>query len=145
MALRFRIPKPLLDRVLEHCEKEYPFECCGVLGGSKIGANSHEIWSVEGVYELENELKSDKEFRSSPESMFKAIKDLRKSDWQMLAVYHSHPDSDPQPSLKDIRENLGPEVLMFIVGNVKKRKDFALWEVTRYEKIVAHAMEIQNP
>jgi proteasome lid subunit RPN8/RPN11 len=48
--------------------------------------------------------------------MFAADRDIRRSGLDILAVYHSHPISDPIPSQTDLAYNYSPQVINFIIS-----------------------------
>jgi [CysO sulfur-carrier protein]-S-L-cysteine hydrolase len=68
-----------------------------------------------------NALASPIAFEWEPKSHFAAVRDMRPLGIDMLAIYHSHPTSDPIPSKTDrasyaqARPLLG-DVMHFIVG-----------------------------
>lgn len=92
---------------------EAPLECCGLLAGV-IGADG--VGSVRLRYPLVNALASPIEFESDADSLFSAWKDIRRQGMEVLAVYHSHPTSEPVPSRKDLARNWSAEVVNFIVS-----------------------------
>jgi proteasome lid subunit RPN8/RPN11 len=115
--------------MLNHAIEELPYECCGVLGGRFETREAEKIGVVSTVYKLENSLKSEIEFLSSAESMFRVVKELRQKGEEMLVVYHSHPVSFPKMSKKDLDMIDGTNLLHLIVGNVKTIPEFGLWWV----------------
>ena len=144
MAVLFELGNLHLDAVISHSQQEYPLECCGLLVGTKYSEFGKLKYKVQQVIKLENLLKSASEFESSPESMFKAIRELRLSHLEILAIYHSHPNSFPVPSSKDICGHLSSEIFMLIIGNVKTDKNVGLWEITQQGERIEHPMRIQQ-
>jgi proteasome lid subunit RPN8/RPN11 len=67
-------------------------------------------------YPLVNAAASPVEYLSDEQSMFAADKDRRRRGLEWLAVYHSHPTSDPVPSRKDRERNYSPDVMNLIVS-----------------------------
>ena len=51
-----------------------------------------------------------------PKEQFRIVKDIRSSGLEMLAIYHSHPESPARPSAEDIRLALTPDVTYVIVS-----------------------------
>jgi proteasome lid subunit RPN8/RPN11 len=98
--------------LLEQARAELPNECCGLLAGRREG----NVGRVEHRYPLVNALRSPVEYESEPRSMFDAEVDRRKRGLEFLAVYHSHPTSEPVPSAKDRERNYSPEVVNLIVS-----------------------------
>lgn len=144
MAVLFELGNLHLEAVITHSQQEYPLECCGLLVGTKYSEFGKLKYKVEQVIKLENLLKSASEFESSPQSMFKAMRELRLSQLEILAIYHSHPNSSPVPSSKDICGHLSPEIFMLIIGNVKTDKNVGLWEITQQGERIEHPIRIQQ-
>lgn len=93
---------------MEQARAEAPIEACGILAGS--GGR------VEKLYKMTNaELRSD-HFMMAPEQQFEAVKDIRSNSLDMLAIYHSHPQTPARPSAEDIRLALTPGVIYVIVS-----------------------------
>jgi proteasome lid subunit RPN8/RPN11 len=57
----------------------------------------------------------------APEEQFKVVKDIRSAGLEMLAIYHSHPETPARPSAEDIRLAFTPDVIYVIVSlqNIK--------------------------
>ncbi len=106
--LNLTIPKDILDRMIARARADAPIEACGILAGSN-GA-------VSRLYEMTNTDKSNEHFLMDPAEQFAAIKDMRARGAEMLAVYHSHPETPARPSREDIRLALTPGVTHVIVS-----------------------------
>ncbi len=74
------------------------------------------VGEVRLRYPLLNAAASPVEFESEPSSLFSAWNDIRRQRWQVLAIYHSHPTSEPVPSRKDLARNWSPEVVNLIIS-----------------------------
>lgn len=109
---RLLIPRPIYEAILAHARAEMPAECCGLLAGTVIDG----IGCVTQHLPLVNALKSPTEYESEPRSMLAAQKAIRASGTQELAVYHSHPTSDPIPSRRDLERSYGEGVVNLIIG-----------------------------
>ena len=94
--------------MLAQAKAEIPIEACGILAG-KNG-------TVEKFYKMTNADKSNVHFTMTPEEQFKVIKDIRAAELEMLAIYHSHPESPARPSAEDIRMALTPETIYVILS-----------------------------
>jgi proteasome lid subunit RPN8/RPN11 len=115
---RFRLllPRRLYDEMVAHAAADLPNECCGLLAGVLHPANGVPLGRVTHRYPLVNVAASPREFLSDADSMFKAVKDMRRHDTDVLAVYHSHPTSQPVPSRTDLERNYSPGVVNLIVS-----------------------------
>jgi len=109
------LPRRLYDDMLAQAAAESPNECCGLLAGTLEGAGPR-IGRVLRRYPLVNAAASKVEFLSEPRGMFEAVRDMRRLGLDILAVYHSHPSTDPVPSRTDLERNYSPEVMTLIIS-----------------------------
>src|SRR5437899_1519217 len=94
---RLLIPRSLLAAVLAHARAELPNECCGLLAG----VVEDGVGRVTEHYPLRNDLASPTEYATNPRDLLDATRAMRAAGTDPLAIYHSHPTSDPVPSRKD--------------------------------------------
>jgi proteasome lid subunit RPN8/RPN11 len=119
--------------MIAQAQAERPNECCGVLAGT-IGADG--IARVVRRYGLVNALASPTEYLWDGKGALDAARDMRRLGLEMIAIYHSHPTSEPIPSRTDrerydeVRPLLG-DVMHFIVGLMTERADVRAWWLTR--------------
>jgi proteasome lid subunit RPN8/RPN11 len=102
---RLCIPRPILEAVVAQAVAEQPLECCGLLAGIFEDAPGTRIGRVVERFPLVNVLASPTRFEAEPKSMLAADRAMRQRRLEMLAVYHSHPTSDPIPSRTDLERN----------------------------------------
>ena len=124
---RLVIPELLLDGVIEHARRELPNECCGLIAG----------FITEGVgYAVEraairNDLASPTGYLTNVRDLFAAHRAMRAGGTEVLAVYHSHPTSDPVPSRHDVAENTyGQTIVHVIVGFAAPEPEIRAWWIT---------------
>jgi len=98
--------------MVQHAQSELPNECCGLLAGRRDG----DALRVLARHPLVNEAASRVEYLSEPRSMFDAVKAMRIEEHEILAIYHSHPTTEPMPSKTDLARNYSPDVLNFIIS-----------------------------
>jgi proteasome lid subunit RPN8/RPN11 len=84
--------------MLTQARAELPNECCGLLAGR---LDPVAVRHVQACYPLVNALARPTAYLSEPRSMFAAMRDMRELGIDVLAIYHSHPSSDPIPSRTD--------------------------------------------
>jgi proteasome lid subunit RPN8/RPN11 len=101
--------------------KELPNECCGLLAGQVEPALTDRpgggpIGRVIERFPLANAAGSPVEYSSDPRGMFDACRTMRERGWDILAVYHSHPASDPIPSRTDLDRDFSPDVMNLIIS-----------------------------
>jgi proteasome lid subunit RPN8/RPN11 len=130
-----KIPRRFYEEMVAQAVSELPNECCGLLAGTihPSPATTHHspltthhspltthhsffIGQVERRYPLVNAAASPVEYLSDPKSLFVAVRDMNLRGIDILAVYHSHPASDPVPSRTDLDRNYSPEVMNLIIS-----------------------------
>lgn len=103
-----KISKAIHDDIIAHAREGFPLEVCGILGG-RDGV-------VSAIYRMTNTDQSNEHFMMEPKEQFAVVKGLRASGLEMLAIYHSHPETPARPSEEDIRLALTPNVSYVIVS-----------------------------
>ncbi len=118
--LKLDIPNHIFEQMAEQARVEAPIEACGILAGT----NS----KVQKFYKMKNAEGRGDHFMMDPKEQFAVIKDIRSSSLELLAVYHSHPETPARPSNEDIRLALTPNVVYLILslqnGNAPAMKGF---------------------
>ena len=102
------IPAHIQKAVVDHARSGFPLEVCGILGGKDGVVASH--------FPMTNTDASNEHFMMDPKEQFAVVRALRAAGEEMLAIYHSHPESPPRPSQEDVRLALTPEVCHLIVS-----------------------------
>jgi proteasome lid subunit RPN8/RPN11 len=116
---RLLVPRELYEAMVSQAVAELPNECCGLLAGRLLPAGEDEqppIGQVVDRYPLVNAAASPREYLSDPHSMFAAVRDMQRRDIDILAVYHSHPSSEPVPSRTDLERNWWPGLVSLIIS-----------------------------
>ncbi len=120
--MKLKIPDNIFEQILQQAKAEAPIEACGILAGRD--------GQVERLYKMANVDQSSDHFMMAPEEQFKVVKDIRSAGLEMLAIYHSHPETPARPSEEDIRLALTPDVVYIIVSlqdaNVPVAKGFLI-------------------
>jgi len=106
--LKLRIPNAIFIELVEHARSNAPIEACGILAGRGR--------TVERFYPMTNTDASSDHFLMDPAEQFAVVKDMRAAGLEMLAVYHSHPQTPARPSQEDMRLALTPGVLYVILS-----------------------------
>jgi proteasome lid subunit RPN8/RPN11 len=106
--LKLEIPESIFEQMFQQAKTEAPIEACGILAGRDR--------QVEKLYKMTNADQSSDHFMMTSEEQFKVIKDIRAVGLEMLAIYHSHPETPARPSVEDIRLALTPGVIYLIVS-----------------------------
>ncbi len=110
-----------LYEIISHCREVYPSEACGILAG-KDGI-------VKKVYKMTNIYNSSVSYMMEPKEQFKVMKEMREHELEMIAIYHSHPESYPYPSPKDINLAFYEDSIYLIVSLAKQEPEIKAFEI----------------
>ena len=102
------IQQSVVDQIVAHAKSDLPDEACGYLAGNN--------GVVAFAYQLTNVDHSSEHFSFDPGEQFQAVKDARSKGLQILANYHSHPETPARPSVEDIRLAYDPEISYIIIS-----------------------------
>ncbi len=103
-----RIPAYIIDGIIEQAINELPNEACGLLVGS--------VSDVLKQYPLTNIDRSPEHFSFDPAEQFQVFREARTDGREIIANYHSHPETPSRPSEEDIRLAYDPNILYLIVS-----------------------------
>ncbi len=95
------------DRVLKHCQDEYPNEACGILAGHS--------GIVEKVFPMANAEPSPSFYVMDPQEQFRVMKEMRRAGMALVSIYHSHTGSQAYPSATDVSLAFYPEAVYLII------------------------------
>jgi len=109
------ISQDIVDQLFEHARQGLPEEVCGYLAGSGREVTVH--------YELTNIDHSPEHFSFDPAEQFKVVREVRKAGLEILANYHSHPETPARPSVEDIRLAFDPNISYVIVSLAAEQPD----------------------
>ena len=117
-----------LTEMREHGQRDYPFECCGLMlgrfaEGRKVVAQTYPISNAR-----EEEAKRNR-FLIRPEELMRGEKYARENGFDVVGFYHSHPDDRAIPSQYDL-EHAWP-TYSYIVVSVENGQavDLRSWEM----------------
>ena len=111
MFTRLVIPDSLFAEVIAHACSESPIECCGLLAG-RI---ENGVGVVTTRFAIENARRSPTEYETDARGMLSAFRYMREHGLDLLAVYHSHPTSEPVPSRRDVERNTYGETVVHLI------------------------------
>jgi len=129
-----KIPEQLWQEIITHLRTLSPEEGCGLLGGTKEGVKSH--YPGANIHET-----PQKNYRLDPHDQFRIMKEMRRKKEELLAIYHSHPTTPPEPSATDLELAYSPEVCNLIIS--LSRPEFPLVRNYKYEKGKAIELPLQ--
>lgn len=102
------IKQDIVDSIIMHARKELPYEACGYLAGNE--------GTVTIGFQITNADHSSEHFSFEPSEQFRVVKDVRNKGLQILANYHSHPQTPARPSKEDIRLAYDPGISYIIIS-----------------------------
>ncbi|MGD1996278.1 MAG: M67 family metallopeptidase [Anaerolineae bacterium] len=94
--------------LVTHARSEAPNEACGLLGGRD--------GQVERIYPLPNTESSPARYLAEPEAQVRAMMDIEERGWEIVAIYHSHPDGPAHPSAIDVEMAFYPDSPSLIIS-----------------------------
>jgi len=103
-----QIAEGLLKKILEHAQREYPLECCGILAGRE--------GKITRVYSAKNVEKNSSSYLMDPQEQFEIFRQMEEEGLKMLAIFHSHPHSPAYPSPRDVGHAFYPDSQIWIVS-----------------------------
>lgn|SRR5262245_25563024 len=131
MLFRLLLPRKLYEQMVAQAKAELPNECCGLLAGRL--EDGGRVGCVLACYPLVNAAASPREYLSEPKSMFNAVRDMDRKGLEILAVYHSHPTSEPIPSRTDLERSFSDWVVNFILSLSSEPATMRGWWLTATE------------
>lgn len=126
------IPQQIIDSIFKQLESELPNEGCGLLTGNGN--------TVKEQYVLTNIDHSPEHYSFDPQEQFKVLKEARANGQQIIANYHSHPETPARPSEEDIRLAYDPNITYIIVSFAAEKPDIKAFSIV---KDVATPVEIK--
>lgn len=112
-----QVEKRFVDEMVDHAREDLPNECCGILAGRD--------GRVLKLYRMTNLAASPFRFDMDPGEIVKVDAEAGDNDWELLAIYHSHTESEAYPSDTDVRiaggtAQLWPDVRYVLVSLMDK-------------------------
>lgn len=102
------IPVEIFNEMIEHCINCLPDEACGILAGSAE--------QVAAIHKMTNSDSSPTSYMMDTAEQFRVMKEMRIGGQKMVAIFHSHPVSEPTPSQKDRELAFYEDAAYVIVG-----------------------------
>lgn len=117
-----------LTKIRQHGDRDYPFECCGLMlgrfeEGRKIVIETYPISNARAEEAKRNR------FLIRPEELMRGEKYAREKGLDVVGFYHSHPDDVAVPSHYDL-EHAWPTYSYIVVAVEKgSATDLRSWEM----------------
>lgn len=118
-----------ISEIEKHGEREYPFECCGLLVGSFAEDGEKTVFEI---FPIENARETEARHNRSlitPLDLMRGERYAREKKLDVVGNYHSHPDHPARPSQFDLDHAL--PVWSYIIVSIEKGKavDLRSWEM----------------
>jgi proteasome lid subunit RPN8/RPN11 len=109
----FRLPADMRAAIVDHAMRDAPRECCGIIAG-RDGApiqlyETRNIAAGNRLYEIDPAQLIDLEFGELPAQGL-----------ELVAIYHSHPESPAYPSATDVELAFWPDAVFLICSLVDR-------------------------
>ena len=117
-----------LTDIRQHGERDYPFECCGLMLGRFVDGQKKVVETYAISNAREEEAKRNR-FLIRPEELIRGEKYAREKGLDVVGFYHSHPDDRAVPSQYDL-EHAWPTYSYIVVAVEKgQAADLRSWEM----------------
>ena len=117
-----------LEMIRRHGERDYPYECCGLMLG-EFGADGKKVVETYPISNAREEEAKRNRFLIHPAELLRGEQDARAKGLDVIGFYHSHPDERAVPSQYDL-EHAWPTYSYIVVSIEKGRADdLRSWEM----------------
>ncbi len=107
------LPRPLVNKILAHAQKNPDIEVCGLIGNNTS--------SQKDYYPIDNVSKTPGcRFLMNASQQISAMKKMRDKQQQLFAIVHSHPTTKATPSQLDINESSYKDAFYIIISLTTK-------------------------
>ena len=103
------LDREFLNEMIAHAKKEKPNEACGLLAG--VGDRAVKLFRCTNIHESKTN-----RYTLDPRQLVEAMKELDTEEWELLAIYHSHPHSPAVPSKVDLELAYYPDSFYVIIS-----------------------------
>jgi len=112
-----------------HGERDYPYECCGLLIGRLVDERNKEVVEVFPISNAREEEAKRNRFLIRPEELMAGERAAMKKGLDIVGFYHSHPDDQAVPSRYDL-DHAWP-TYSYIVVSVREGRavDLRSWQM----------------
>lgn len=118
-----------ISQIREHGERDYPYECCGLMLGRFADGALKVVGEIHPISNAREEAVKRNRFLIQPEELMRGEKYARAKGLDVVGFYHSHPDDVAVPSQYDL-EHAWPTYSYVVVAVEKARSgDLRSWEM----------------
>ena len=95
--IALNLTSDLVQQIQQEGVKAYPNECCGLLVGTTDKDKNHTVHTFRKCKNLNQERARDR-YDMDPLDMLRAEREFENSPWDIIGIYHSHPDHPSRAS-----------------------------------------------
>ncbi|MDX6384966.1 MAG: hypothetical protein QOK48_2539 [Blastocatellia bacterium] len=118
-----------LNEMRRHGERDYPFECCGLMLGRFENQGQKIVTETYPISNAREEAAKRNRFLIRPEELMRGEKYAREKGLDVVGFYHSHPDDRAVPSKYDL-DHAWPTYSYVVVAVTKgQATDLRSWEM----------------
>ena len=107
-------------QIEQHGEREYPFECCGLLVGHFAESGEKAVAEIFPIENAREEAAKHNRSLITPQDLMRGEKYARGKKLDVVGNYHSHPNHSAIPSQFDLDHAL--PVWSYVIVSVEKGK-----------------------
>jgi proteasome lid subunit RPN8/RPN11 len=117
------------NEIAAHGERDYPYECCGLLLGSFAAGGVKAINEIYPISNAREEQAKRNRFLIRPEELMRGERYAETKGLEVVGFYHSHPDHPAVPSQYDL-EHAWPLYSYIIISvSAGATQDLRSWEM----------------
>jgi proteasome lid subunit RPN8/RPN11 len=124
-----QISEKYLAEMNEHGERDYPYECCGLMLGRFESEGAKTVVETYTISNAREEEAKRNRFLIRPEELMRGEKYARTKGLDVVGFYHSHPDDRAVPSGYDL-DHAWP-TYSYVVISIRQGQavDLQSWEM----------------
>ncbi|MDY6994234.1 MAG: M67 family metallopeptidase [Pseudomonadota bacterium] len=130
--IQIQLPRSLVTQLLTQAQQAAEQEICGLIGQSENG-----IFSCYPITNIAVDVKT--QFEMAPQQQIAAFRHMRAHQQSLFAIYHSHPQAEARPSVRDQALIAYPEALYLIISlnnkGILQMRGF-YWQTTFFEEVI---------
>jgi proteasome lid subunit RPN8/RPN11 len=129
------------NNIVEHGQRDYPYECCGLLLGRFDDDGLKVTCETYAISNAREETAKRNRFLITPEELMRGERYAASKQLEIVGFYHSHPDHPAEPSQYD-RDHAWP-TYSYVILAVHKGEAVAITSWTlRFDRLAFDQEEI---
>jgi proteasome lid subunit RPN8/RPN11 len=104
------LPRDQRAQLEAEARAAFPRECCGLVEGVRVGG----VIVVTRVHPTRNSAEAPNAFEIDPAEHIRLLRTLRPAGREIVGCYHSHPNGEPEPSMRD-RQSAGESGYVWLI------------------------------